>query len=205
MIWTHTYDLILKLSTILLSIAVLIQIPYLEDRGMVSIILSVILFFVVYNTFVRTLATYLYCKLTLKMNVDLSQAKQLNGAFSPVFPLKMKWLPMRELSNIEDPDKYQIALDIYKKWDEQNKQSKKQQFQNFKNSEQKTKILTVIMYVLTGYFVIAGFMNLPPANYLTLAYCKLFDTDEYYPILNGFLLVLLTILIFKVFGAKIFK
>jgi hypothetical protein len=137
------------------------------------------------------------------LNVDLSQAKQLNGAFSPIFPLTMKWLPMKELKNIDDTIKYQTALDTYRNWDEQNKQNRKQQLQDFKNAGQRTKILTVIMYVLVAYFMIAGFMDLPPANYLTLAYCKLFDTENYYPLLNCFILVLPTILLFKAFDKNI--
>jgi hypothetical protein len=137
------------------------------------------------------------------MSVDLGQAKQLNDAFSPIFPLKMEWLPMDELKNIDNKDKFQIALDTYKDWDEQHKQNRKQQFQDFKNAEQRTKILTVILYILVGYFMISGFMNLPPASYLTLAYCKLFDTEEYFPLLNGLILVLPTILVFKAFDKNI--
>jgi len=102
MIWTHIYDLILKLTTLFLSIIILIPIPYLGDNGIVVVILGIILFFVIYNLFVRTLATYLYCKFTLKMNIDLSQAKQLNEAYSPIFPMTMKWLPMKELKNIDE-------------------------------------------------------------------------------------------------------
>ena len=179
------------------------QIPYLEEKGIAIIILGIVLFFVIYNLLVRTFATYLYCKLTLKMNVNLNQAKKLNDAFSPIFPLNMKWLPMKELKTIDATDKYQIALSTYKNWDEQNKQNRKQQLQDFKNARQKTKILTVIMYIVVGYFMIAGFMDLQPANFLTLAYCKLFDTDKYYPILNSLILVLPTILLFKAFDKNI--
>jgi len=203
MIWTHIYDLILKLTTLFLSIIILIPIPYLGDNGIVVVILGIILFFVIYNLFVRTLATYLYCKFTLKMNIDLSQAKQLNEAYSPIFPMTMKWLPMKELKNIDETIKYQTALDTYRNWDEQNKQNRKQQLQDFKNAGQKTKILTVIMYVLVVYFMIAGFMDLPPANYLTLGYCKLFDTENYYPLLNCFILVIPTIILFKAFDKNI--
>ena len=203
MIWTHAYDLILKLITMFLAIFFLLQIPYLEDQSAIVIILGIILFFVIYNLFARTLATFFYCKFTLKMDIDLNQAKQLNEAFSPIFPLNMKWLPMKELKDIEDANKFQIALDTFTNWDKQNKQKRKQQLQEFKNAGQKTKILTAIMYVLVGYFMIAAFMNLPPANYVTLAYYKLFDTDKYYPILNCISLVIPTILLFKAFDKNI--
>lgn len=203
MIWTHIYDLLLKLATLAISIVLLLQIPYFEGTEILSISLGVILFFVIYNIFVRTLATYLYCKFSLKMNIDLTKAKQLNEAFSPIFPLNMKWLPMRELRNIDAKDKYQIALDTFNNWDQQNKQHRKQQLADFKNSKQKTKVLTVIMYVLVGYFMLAGFMNLPPANYLTIVYCKLFNTENYYPFLNSLILALTTILLFRAFEKNI--
>jgi len=137
------------------------------------------------------------------MNVELAQAKRLNDAFSPVFPLQLKWLPMKELKNIDDTNKYQIALDTYKNWEEENKQNRKQQLQDFKNAGQRTKILTVIMYVLVVYFMIAGFMNLPPANYLTLAYGQLLNTNAYYPFLNSLILVILTILLFRALDKNI--
>jgi hypothetical protein len=203
MIWTHIYDLILKLVTLFLSIIIMIQFPFSQDYDVISILIGVILFFVSYHYFIRTLATYLYCKLTLKMNVSFSQAKQLNNAFSPVFSLHMQWLPMTEIKPLDDSIKYEVALATYLKWEEDKKRERKQNVQDFKNAGQRTKILTVIMYVLVGYFMIAGFMNLPPANYLTLAYCKLFDTDKYYPILNCFLLALPTILIFKAIDKNI--
>lgn len=197
MIWTHIYDLLLKLITIIFSIFFLIQIPYLEDKGLIVIILSISLFLLIYNLFVRTFATYLYCRFTLKMNIDLAKAKQLNNAYSPVFPMTMKWLPMTELKNIDDTNKFQIALDTYKNWEDHNKLNRKKYFKDFNNAGKRTKILTIMMYLLVGYFMIAGFMNLPPANYLTKAYCKLFDTENYYPILNCLLLVLATLILFK--------
>lgn len=197
MIWTHIYDLILKLITLTLFIIIFAEIPYFKGNQSVVIILGIILFFISYNLFIRTFATYLYCKFTLKMNINLNQAKQLNDAFSPIFPLNMSWLPMNELKNIENDNKFDIAINTYNNWKEHNKQIRKQQLQKFNKLEQKTTILTVIMYLLMGYFMIAGFINLPPANYLAMAYCKLFDTDRYYPILNSLALVFLTFFLFK--------
>jgi hypothetical protein len=197
MIWTHTYDLILKLLTLFLSIFCLTQIPYLENNE-VSIVIGIILFFVVYNLYVRTLATYLYCKFTLKMNVDIIQAKKINGAFSPIF--NIKWLPMRELRELDETNnKYETALSTYEKWEEEKKQNRNIQWEKFKNDKLKNKILKIIMYILLGYFMIAAFLNLPPANLLTLTFCRLFDTNEYYPILNLLILVLPIILLFKIF------
>ncbi len=197
MIWTHIYDLILKLVTLLLSIIIMIQFPFSQNYAVISIIIGVILFFVSYHYFIRTLATYLYCKMTLRMNVNFSEAKQLNNAFSPLFSLHMQWLPMTEIKSLNDSKKYDAALDIYKRWDEEKKKERAQHMQDFKSSGKWTKILTITMYCFVVYFVVATFMNLPPADFVTEVYCRIFSTDNYYPILTGLVLVLPTILIFK--------
>ncbi len=203
MIWTHIYDLLLKIATLFVSIFILMQIPVLPDYPWVMLFLIGAVFFGLYFTLVRTLATYLYCRYTLKMDVNLNEAKQLNGAFTPMFSLRMKWLPMKELIKVNDASKFQMALDIYKKWDDQNNQKTKQEIQNFKNAQQRTKVLTVLMYLLVGYFTLAGFLDWSPANYLTTAYCKLFNTSHYYPFLNSVLLAVPIILIFRAFDKNI--
>lgn len=180
-----------------LSIILLIQIPYFEDKGMLLVLVGCIVFVILYNYLIRTFATYLYCRFALRMSVGLSQAKQLNNAFSPTFPINLKWLPMTEIKNLDNAIKYQAALDIFRKWEEDKKQRRTQQLQDFKNSTQKTKLLTMVKYFLVVYFMLAGLMNLPPANLLAEAYCKLFDTEEYYPFLNGIVLAVSTILLFK--------
>ncbi len=58
------------------------------------------------------------------MNVSFSQAKQLNDAFSPVFSLHMQWLPMTEIKSLDDSVKYEVALDTYKRWDEEKKRER---------------------------------------------------------------------------------
>lgn len=203
MMWTHLYDLVLKLVTMFLVIMLIVQVPVVGSNAFVGILLVIILFFVSYYLLIRTLATYLYCKLTLKMNLSFKQAKKLNDAISPVFSLDMQWLPMTEIKALDDNIKYEVALNTYAIWKEEKQKKMQQRLLDFKAAGQQSKTLTVVQYVLVAYIAIASFMNLPPANYLTIAFCKLFDTDKYYPILNSFLLIVPTLLIFKVLGRKL--
>ena len=203
MMWTHLYDLVLKLVTMFLVIVLIVQVPVVGSNAFVGILLVIILFFVSYYLLIRTLATYLYCKLTLKMNLRFKQAKKLNDAISPVFSLDMQWLPMTEIKALDDNIKYKVALNTYAIWKEEKQKKMQQRLLDFKAAGQQSKTLTVVQYVLVAYIAIASFMNLPPANYLTIAFCKLFDTDKYYPILNSFLLIVPTLLIFKVLGRKL--
>jgi len=137
------------------------------------------------------------------MNLRFKQAKKLNDAISPVFSLDMQWLPMTEIKALDDNIKYKVALNTYAIWKEEKQKKMQQRLLDFKAAGQQSKTLTVVQYVLVAYIAIASFMNLPPANYLTIAFCKLFDTDKYYPILNSFLLIVPTLLIFKVLGRKL--
>lgn len=124
MIWTHIYDLLLKLLTLFACIVLLIQVPNLEDHGVMLLLIVLLTWFVAYHFAVRTLATYLYCRLTLRMDIHLKQAKQLNNAFSPSLPRSMKWLPMKELRHLDSPDKFSIALKMYQHWAAEDKHTR---------------------------------------------------------------------------------
>ena len=202
MIWTHIYDLFLKLITMFL-VFILLEILHLEKNIIIHIVLAIVLFLIIYTFIFRTIATYLYCRLTLKMNVSLEQAKNLNGAFSPIFPLNFKWLPMKELKSIDNNIKYETAIGIYQKWQKENKTTRVQYIDNFKNSQLKIKLLTLSGGLLIGYFIIASFFNIPPASWVTEIFCKLFETQTYSPILNCILLILPTVLIFIKIEKKI--
>jgi len=67
----------------------------------------------------------------------------------------------------------------------------------------KTKVLTVILYILCLYFLIAGFLNIPPASYLSDVYAYVTQTNEYSPTLNMLLLVTPTIIMFRIYDSEI--
>lgn len=197
MVWTHIYDLVFKLLGLLISIAIVLQVPYLADSGMVAILAVAFLFLLGYNYLLRTLATYCYCRFTLKMDISLLQAKPLNKAFTPAFPSRLEWLPMKALKDVDSDLKYQIALDTCNRWQEDRKVARSQSLDDFKSAKLRTKVLTVIAYILVFYFFFAGLMDLPPADTITRFYCRLLGTDRYYPLFNAVLLAVPTLLIFK--------
>ena len=55
MMWTHKYDLVLKVLKLISLILVLIQIPYSENHVKTMLIVTVIIFFIRYNFLVKTL------------------------------------------------------------------------------------------------------------------------------------------------------
>lgn len=196
MFWTHLYDLLLKIVTVLFIILAFSFFPSMIDNFFITFIIGILLFFVIYNFVLRTIATFLYCKFTLKMDLTYAQAKHLNNAFSPIFPPNVKWLPMEELKQLESINKYEIALETLKKWEIEKRENNKREIQDFKQSSNKTKFLTVLMYVIIIYFGFASHLNLPPSNFLTAIFCKVFNTEKFYPIINLLILAYITNLIF---------
>ncbi|MBX7227156.1 MAG: hypothetical protein K1X55_14065 [Chitinophagales bacterium] len=181
----------------LISLLVFLKIPGVKEIAWLVIVLSMILAVLLYLGFFRTLGTYLYAKFILKMELSLAQARQLDGAFAPINFKNMSWLPMKELRNIEHDKRFEVAIEIYQKY------SQKQQIENNIPKTTKTKILRLLMYSLMIYFAIAGFMNLPPANFLTNIFCSIFKTEKYYPVVNVLILCVATEKVFKLLDKKI--
>ena len=116
--WTHLYDLIAKLGTLFLSLFVLTNIPFISDNSVLVPILAITITAVAYIFYLRTLASLLYCKFTLGMNINFKEAKELNPALSPnPFSLKgYNWLPLKEIKSIDKNVKYETALRLMQNW-----------------------------------------------------------------------------------------
>ena len=203
MFWTHLYDLIFKLISFAMVLAVVLSISFFEEKNIAVALIIAVLYFLVYNYVFRTFASYLYCRLTLKMNVTLNQAKQLNNAFSPLFPINLQWLPMRELRNMDDAVKYQVALHLYNEWIEERRLYWINITQDFKNSSSGTKLLTFTMYGFVVYFMLAGILNWQPVLFLGRVYCIIFYSNTYPPFLIGIICSALTVLLFKAIDKNI--
>ena len=205
MVWTHFFDLLLKLISIIPTfiIAIAAMMPYYTDEGpgILSVLLILAFWYVIYKYLFRTLATYLYCRISLKMKVSFEEARQLNEAYTPIFG--MKWLPMKELRNARNIDKYQVALGIFRAWDEERRQDRQQTWAEFNHSGLGTRALTVLKYLLIVYFCIAVINGWPPADFLISVYCRLFDTERYYPALIMIILILPVVWIFKAIDKNI--
>lgn len=204
MIWTHIYDLIVKLGTLFLSIFALTLIPFFEEQGVLIVILSIIFSVIAYTIFLRTLGSYLYCRLTLKMPVTMKQAKTLNKGLAPI-PFQFgdfSWLPLTEVKNIDD-NKYDMALSLIDQWT----MKRRERWQ--KIIEQSTgfvKFIEILMAVIFIGMLATSHFNIPPASYIIELYCKIFDTNEYHPMLIGsltsFIFIFPLILIKKVIQKK---
>ncbi len=203
MFFTHIFDIIFKLISIIISIfGILILIEFYND-ALAAFIISFVFSILLYGLIFRTIASLLYARFYLKMELNYLQAKKLNIALSPLFSLGNKWLPLLEIKEIEADYKYETALKIIENWKLEQKKEQQQIKQNFNDASIKTKILTIIMYGLVLYVFTAVFMHWYPMNLLNDFYMDLFNTNEYYPMLNGMITALPIILIFKMIDKNI--
>ena len=196
MIWTHKYDLLVKLLCIAAVVALFIPVSdYLELQGYPTHFgplvfgLALVLAVIIYAILLRSVGTYLYARFTLEMPVSFAQAKKLNKAFAPLFPVGMKWLPMHELYGLPDEHKYEAALRIMDTWIDY-KVERKDKEQKVRDLEPlNIKVARTVMVVLMISCFGLSVMNLPPASYLSRFTSWLFNENAYYPMLNFCVLV----------------
>lgn len=193
MIWTHIYDLMIKLATLFLSIILFVSIPFFVDNELVLIILSIFISGILYIFFLRTLGSYFYSRFTLKMKINYSQAKKMNDAFSPLTLTDLNWLPLKDLKNVEEKDKYAVALERLEKWKEEKRIARKKQIDDFKNSTSFGKVLEIIFGLIVLTCFVISHYNLPPASYLISFYCDLLNENSYPPMLIGSFLSLIVL------------
>lgn len=200
---THIFDILFKLISITISIfGIMILIQYYND-ALAAFIISFVFSILLYVIIFRTIASLLYARFYLKMELNYFQAKELNKALSPIFTLGNKWLPLTEIKEIEADYKYETALKLIENWKMEQKTEQQKIKQNFKEASLKTKVLTFIMYGIVLYVFVAVFMHWYPMNLLNDFYMDLFNTNEYYPMLNGMITALPIILIFKMIDKNI--
>ncbi|GAL83659.1 hypothetical protein MYP_886 [Sporocytophaga myxococcoides] len=104
---------------------------------------------------------------------------------------------MDEIKGLDDSVKFVEALKTYKHWNEEIVRDKKELIISVEKTALKIKLLKVLYFGLVGYFIIAGFLNLTPAKYVTDIINYLFESDGFNPILNSCILILPTSLIFN--------
>jgi hypothetical protein len=194
--WTHIYDLTVKIGVIVLSVITFTNTPYFEDYPILLISLSLAVSIFLYLIFLRTLGSYLYCRINLKMPVSLDRAKALNDALSPN-PFSIyghEWLHLKEVKYLDDDKKYATALQMLEQWRIEKITERKKQVEDFKNASPLSKAYQVAIVLMAVVFLLTSFLNIPPASYVIRYYCQLFDTDEYSPILIGCLMILAALL-----------
>ncbi len=109
--WTHIFDLLAKLISLFLAIALIIVVAgAIEGHPEIVPYATVPLLFLLYFGVFRTLSSLLYCSIILKMPIRFSQARELNRALSPL--ASMRWLTLKEVLAYPPEQRYRRALGI---------------------------------------------------------------------------------------------
>ncbi len=196
MFWTHVYDLLIKCSVLSLSILFLISVPFFEDKGILVGLLSLAISVLSYILIFRTIGSYLYCRITLKMSLNFNQAKNLNAALSPS-PFQFSnfnWLPLVEVKYLEEDKKYETALSLLNNWQLEKATLKSKKIEKFKNSSLAIKAIDILSFIIViGSFVTTVF-QLPPATFFIKFYCNFFDTEKYSAMLLSIIVLIIVLL-----------
>lgn len=189
MVWTHSYDALVKLviAAILIGLLVYILDEVPETNTSVRKLLfgfGFVLAVLIYYLIGRSLGSYLYCRFTLKMNIQFREAKQLNPSLAPLDLLNHEWVPYKELLNLSQANRYPEALTLQTHWLKGKKEVLVDERKKFKANKPYIKGVKILIYLLCPVLLILAFYNYPPASYISYTYQTLFNTASYYPILN---------------------
>lgn len=208
MVWTHGYDLLVKLVVLALTGFLLyLGVNILEDNGVTTygpvfsplLMLSIIGVFIgLYWYIFRTLSSYLYARFTLGMDISYSQAKQFNRAFTGLIPFG-KWLPMTEVLYYPPEERYEKGIAILRQYETGADELKRIIKESTDRKPVSKKVYEVVAFVVVVGGLAVSMMNVPPASYITLAFMKLTDGNSYYPLLNfGILMIIPGIILFRI-------
>ncbi len=190
-LWTHIFDLLTKLILIILLACSILIGQYVSSWGVVYTLLFGLVSMLFYWFILRTIGSWVYCFLILRMRIGWKKAAQLNGAFSPI--LDSTWLPMLELKNLSNKDKYQQALNIYQLHRKEQKETKLKYKKDWEKLSKEKKVIIVLLNAMILSSVIIIIFDLPPIETVNNLYCRLTSYNNlcfYNPILTYFLIIM---------------
>lgn len=196
MFFTHLYDRLIKVVFLTAGTCLIITLDLPQQMELPAFIALVIAMFLLHIAVLRTLGSYLYCRLRLNMPVNLRQAAALNNVLCP-YPHEYPgtgWLPLKEVKALDPELRYAEALKLKNSWYEQLRLRKEQEEKGFADRGVNRRLLMVICGMLAGFGVFTLFAGIPPASWLIDLYCRLFDTVSYPPALIGMILVAIAFL-----------
>lgn len=108
-LYSHFWDLILKVGLLLALLAILVSAHLDESLGVWPMIgILVILWVVIYRQGLSTIASWLYARVNLGADVSLSEARRLTRLFQ--LDLSGKWIPLKEVKNLPKAERRKALL-----------------------------------------------------------------------------------------------
>jgi hypothetical membrane protein len=109
-LYSHVWDLILKLLLLVALLALLVGVFHLDQRlGVLPmIVILVVLFLVIYRQLISTLSAWLYARLSLGTSLSLAQAAQLARLVQ--LDTAMKWIPLKDVKKLPPQQRQEAVM-----------------------------------------------------------------------------------------------
>ena len=205
MAWSHLYDLLVKFTSLFLVIGLVLLVPQMADAHPLPLLIVVLAgWFAAYHFVFRALNTLLYARFTLGMPLDLSQAKALNDAFTPAWPMQREWLPMKDLKDVEPSARHGVALERLEAWRKQRNIRRELEKKAMQERTPANKAALVVMIAAIPLLLLCSVAQLPPADRVITIYCATFGTESYPPMLIWIIMLVPVLLLFALLS-RLFK
>jgi hypothetical protein len=103
-LYSHIWDLILKLLSIRLVLAILVALHVDRTLGVWPMIgILVVVWIPIYRQGLSTIASWLYARVGLGADASLSEARRLARLFQ--FDVSLKWVPMKGVKKLAKPER----------------------------------------------------------------------------------------------------
>jgi hypothetical protein len=107
--YSHVWDLFLKVASLGLLLALLIALRVDRSLGVPAMIaILVVLWLAIYRQGLSTIASWLYARVSLGADVSLGEAHQLARLFQ--LDLSGKWVPLKEIRRLPKAERRSAVL-----------------------------------------------------------------------------------------------
>lgn len=108
-VYSHIWDGVLKLASIVLLTVLLIALHVDRALGVAAMIaILVVLWLVIYRQGLSTIASWLYARVSLGADVSLAEARRLACLFQ--LDLSVQWVPLREIKKLPKAERRSAVL-----------------------------------------------------------------------------------------------
>lgn len=109
-LYSHIWDLILKLALLAVLLALAITLHADRSFGVPAMIaIVVVLWLVIYRQGLSTIASWIYARLSLQAPISLGDARRLTRLFQ--LDVAMKWVPLKEVKKLPKEERRKALLD----------------------------------------------------------------------------------------------
>lgn len=197
MSFTHIYDFVLKIISLIMAVLACLPLTDVLYYPMTIVFPIFVIYFAVYQFFMSYFSAYLYCRFRLKMQVSVLQMIEIKKVISPTITLSQTWPKLLEVRGYANDKKFEVAETICLQELASRQENKTERIAMLKSSTRTTKYVLGIQWILAFYLTLAALLNLPPANYISNFLDQMFGPQEFYPLVNTIILLLAIKIIFE--------